>query len=61
VSTVTAIEIATLAVAVSFLETIYRRERALIGNLAVHPAVLVICFVIPALAGESALRLAVRA
>jgi len=61
VSTATAVEIAVLAVVVSFLETMYRRERALIGNLAVHPAVLVICFVIPPLAGEAALRLVLHA
>lgn len=50
-----------LAVLVSFLETMHRRERVLVGNLAVHPAVLVICFTIPALTGEAALRLAVQA
>jgi hypothetical protein len=61
VSTATSLEIAALAIGVGFLETMRRRERALIGNLAVHPAVLLICFGTPALAGEAALRLMLRA
>jgi hypothetical protein len=61
VSTVTGMEIALLAVVVSVLETMHRRERSLIGNLAVHPALLVVCFAVPALAGEAALRLVLQA
>jgi hypothetical protein len=54
-------EIALLAVVVSVLETMHRHERSLIGNLAVHPALLVVCFAVPALAGEAALRLVLQA
>ena len=61
VPTATAMEIALLAVVVSFLETMYRRERSLIGNLAVHPVLLVVCFAVPALAGEAVLRLVLQA
>ena len=61
VSTAAAIEITVLAVVVSLLDTKRRHERSLIGNLAVHPALLMICFAIPASAGEAALRLALQA
>lgn len=60
VTTATSVEIAVIAVAVSFLETGRRRERSLIGNLAVHPAALTMCFAIPALAGEAIVRIAVQ-
>ena len=58
VPAVTSVEIAVAAVVMSFLDVVRRREQSFIANLAVRPAFLVVCFVIPASAGEALLRLA---
>jgi len=61
VPTATATEIVVMTVGVSVLESARRRERALIGNLAVHPALIAACFAIPAFVAEGLLRAMWRA
>lgn len=55
-STAAAVGTILLSVAVSFLETRRRRERAFLANLGVRPLVLGALFAAPALFGEVALR-----
>jgi hypothetical protein len=51
------VEIMLLSVAVSFLETRRRRERAFLANLGVRPLILGALFAGPAMIGEIALRI----
>lgn len=46
-----------LNVALGFVETNRRRERALLGNLGVRTSMLMMLFAVPAIVGELALRL----
>jgi hypothetical protein len=41
-----------MSVALCFVETFRRRERSLLGNLAVSPLLLGLLFTLPAIAGE---------
>jgi hypothetical protein len=41
-----------VSVALGFVDTIRRREMALIGNLAIHPAALIGALAMPAILGE---------
>jgi hypothetical protein len=51
-------EVVILVVALGWIETLRRRERALLGNLSVSPALLSAFFVVPALLAEGLLRTA---
>jgi hypothetical protein len=51
------IAIILLSVFISFLDTYRYRERVLLGNLGLRPAILGILFFIPAAIGEGALRI----
>jgi len=56
VSTVAAIEAIVVSVALGVVDTLRRRETALIGNLAIHPAVFIGALAVPAAIGELSLR-----
>ena len=50
------IQLVGVSVALCFLETHRRRERALLGNLGVPPFTLAVLFALPAVLGEIAIR-----
>ncbi len=51
-----AFEMIAVSVALGFVDTLRRREMALIGNLAIHPIVLTGALATPAIVGELILR-----
>jgi len=55
------IQLVAFTVGVCFLETYRLRERALLGNLGVRPGALAIIFALPAIVGETAIRMVVVA
>ncbi|HEY2848742.1 MAG TPA: hypothetical protein VGI97_02610 [Gemmatimonadaceae bacterium] len=52
-------EIVLLSIALCFFDTYRRRERALLGNLAIGPGNLAAMFAVPAILGELAIQLVV--
>lgn len=50
------IQLVVVSVALCFLDTHRRRERALLGNLGVRPLTLAVLFALPAVLGEMAIR-----
>ena len=55
-SNVAALEAVVVSVALGVVDTLRRREAALIGNLAIHPAVFIGVLAMPAAIGELGLR-----
>jgi hypothetical protein len=51
-TTIAAFEAVGVSVALGIVDTLRRRETALIGNLAIHPAVLIGALAVPAALGE---------
>jgi len=56
VSTAAALEAVIVSVALGVVDTLRRREMALIGNLAIHPVVFIGALAMPAAVGELSLR-----
>jgi hypothetical protein len=52
------VDLILVSVVVSSLATVRHHERALLGNLAVHPLWIGIAFAAPAMIGEAAIRAA---